>query len=164
MSNILRNLSNDMFRRYVAVNETEIYHYTRKSNRQSAERRKTSQSQPQRPKSQQSAGKASLFWYVHGMLCINYFEKAIRSIATVTWPNWCIWEKKLRKKGHVWRRKKCSHTKIMHRITGWENHGKKTQITLRIAFAITALPRFGSHRLLLNRRDVRETGLFCKQR
>ena len=41
------------------------------------------------------------------------------SIANITWRYWCIWRKKLRKNDPKWRRKKCSFTKTMYRVTSW---------------------------------------------
>lgn len=39
-----------------------------------------------------------------------------QSIATVTWPNWCVWRRKLRKNNSILRRKKCSLTKTRHHL------------------------------------------------
>jgi [histone H3]-lysine36 N-dimethyltransferase SETMAR len=73
---IKRNKS-DFLRRYVTMDETWLHHYTPESNRQSAEWTARDESNPNRPKTQQSAGKvmASVFWDAHGIIFIDYLEK-----------------------------------------------------------------------------------------
>ena len=47
----------DFLRKYVTIDETWIYHFTLKSNRQSAEWTAVGESRPKGPKTQTSAGK-----------------------------------------------------------------------------------------------------------
>ena len=65
----------DFLRRYITMNETWIHHFTPESKRASAEWRGEGESRPKRPKTQQSAGKASVFWDMHGMLLIGFLPK-----------------------------------------------------------------------------------------
>ena len=67
-----------ILRRYVTMNETWIHHYTPETKRSSAEWTAAGESRPKRPKTQQWASKvmASVFWNVHGILCIDYLEKS----------------------------------------------------------------------------------------
>ena len=52
-------------------------------------------------------------------------KKVRRSIANVTLANWCVWRTKSVRNGSEWRRKKCSFTKTMRRVTShsltWRN-------------------------------------------
>ena len=71
-----RNKS-EFLRRYVTMDETWLHHYTPESNRQSASWTASDEPRPQRPKTQQSAGKvmASVFWDAHGIIYIDYLQK-----------------------------------------------------------------------------------------
>lgn len=71
-----RNKS-EFSRRYVTMDETWLHHYTPESNRQSASWTASDEPRPQRPKTQQSAGKvmASVFWDAHGIIFIDYLQK-----------------------------------------------------------------------------------------
>ncbi|XP_054745939.1 histone-lysine N-methyltransferase SETMAR-like [Anastrepha obliqua] len=71
-----RNKS-QFLRRYIAMDETWIHHFTPESNRQSAEWHAAGESRPKRPKAQQSAGKimTSVFWDTHGIIFIDYLQK-----------------------------------------------------------------------------------------
>ena len=59
------------------MDETWIYHYTPETKRSSPEWTAADESRPQRPKTQQWAGKvmASVAWDTHGILFIDYLEK-----------------------------------------------------------------------------------------
>ena len=47
------------------------------------------------------------------------------SIANIILHYWCVWRKKSQKNGHKWKRKKCSFTKTMHRVTSRSQRWKK---------------------------------------
>lgn len=67
-------------------------------------------------------GCGAIFWNAHGILFIEYLESD-KSLATVTWLNCCIWWRKSRENGPIWRRIKFSFTKTMHRATGrWQKY------------------------------------------
>ena len=67
----------DFLRRYVTMDETWIHHYTSETKRSSAEWTAAGESRPNRPKTQQWAGKfmASVFWDTHGILFIDCLDK-----------------------------------------------------------------------------------------
>ena len=65
----------DFLRRYITMNETWIHHFTPESKRASAEWRWEGESRPKRPKTQQSAGKISVFWDMHGIFLIDFLPK-----------------------------------------------------------------------------------------
>ena len=64
-------------RKYMTMDETWIDHFTRESNRQSAEWTVAGESRPKQPKTQTSAGKvlASVFWDTQGILFIDNLDK-----------------------------------------------------------------------------------------
>lgn len=68
---------NEFLRRYVTMDETWLHYFTPESNRQSASWTASDEPRPQRPKTQQSAGKvmASVFWDAQGILFIDYLQK-----------------------------------------------------------------------------------------
>lgn len=67
----------EFFRRYVTMDETWLHYFNPESHRQSALWTASDEPRPQRPKTQQSAGKvmASVFWDAHGIIFIDYLQK-----------------------------------------------------------------------------------------
>ena len=100
----------------------QIHHFTPESNQQSAEWTAAGESSPKRPKMQTSIGKvlSSAFWDVQSILLIDYLEKgwSINSKYYITLLV-CLKEEIAKINSHKWRRKKCSFTKTMHRVTSW---------------------------------------------
>ena len=105
--------------RYVTMDETWIHHYTPESKRSSAEWTAVGEKRPKRPK--RKCGPVTLWPQYFGMLmefCSSTtLQKVSPSIANVILANWCVWRTKSVRNGSKWRRKKCSFTKTMHRVT-----------------------------------------------
>ena len=72
--------SKEFWRRFVAMDETWIHHYTSELCKESKQWVKPSESTPKRPKTQQSAGKVipSVFWDAHAVNFIDFLEKGRR--------------------------------------------------------------------------------------
>jgi histone-lysine N-methyltransferase SETMAR len=66
----------DFVRRFIAMDETGIHHYTPESKQQSKQWAEAGCSAPKKTRSVPSAGKsmASVFWDAEGILIIDYFE------------------------------------------------------------------------------------------
>lgn len=136
----------DCFMRYVTMDETWINHYIPESNRQSAERSAPCESRPERPKMQMSAGKVltSVFWSAHMILFLGYLEKG-RPINSgyYTALFFAFEGRNCKKNDPEWRRKKCSFTKTMYRVTSrspqcrnWKCNSCKIEgIALSIVFS-----------------------------
>ena len=61
-----------------------------------------------------------LYFRIRKAFCsLITLRKKEPSIANIIWHYWCIWRKKSQKNWHKWKRKKCSFTKTMHRVTSW---------------------------------------------
>ena len=110
------------------MDKTWIHLFTLGSNRQSIEWTTAGESCPNRPKMQTSAGKvfASVFWDAQGILFIDYLEKG-RIINSEYYIALLVHLKKeISKKQPQMKKKKCSFTKTMHRVTSlaqrWQNY------------------------------------------
>ena len=111
----------DFFMRYVTMDETSIHHYTSESNRHSAEWTAKGENRPKRPKTQMLAGNvlAFIFWDAHSILFIDYLEKRRTTNSEYYMALLEPLKKEIAKNDPKWRRKKCSFTKTMHRVTSW---------------------------------------------
>ena len=101
------------------MDETWIHHFTLESNQQSIKWTTAGESHPKRPKMQRLGGKvlASLFWDVQGILLIDYLEKK-RTINSKYYIALLVHLKEeIAKKWSQMKKKKCSFTKTMHRVT-----------------------------------------------
>ena len=70
------------------------------------------------------------------------------SIANIIEYYWFVWRKKSQKNSHKWRRKNCSFTRTMHRITSRLQWWQTTSIAFRIASASILFSKSGPQWLL----------------
>ena len=125
----------DFMRRYLTMDESWIRHYTPETKRSSAEWTAAGKSRPERPKTQQWAGKvmASVFWDAHGILFINYLEKGKTINSDHYMHYWIDWAQK-------WK-STASHAKVKSAVPPrqcivpqvHEDDGRIEWIKLRIA-------------------------------
>ena len=62
-------------RRFTTVDENEIHHYTTDGKQQSEQWVSVGGTAPKRPKTQLSAGNATVFWDSQGIIFTDYFKK-----------------------------------------------------------------------------------------
>ena len=101
------------------MDETWIHHFIPESNRQSAEWIAAGESRLKRSKMQTYAGKvlASIFWEAQGILFIDYLQKG-RTINSEYYIALLVrLKEEITKKRPQMKKKRCSFTKTMHRVT-----------------------------------------------
>lgn len=85
----------DFLRRFVTIDAIWVHYDAPKSNWESVQWTAASKCPPKCPKSQQ--GLRRLYLGMRMKFCLS---------TTVTWPNSCVWRRKSRKNGHIWRKEK----------------------------------------------------------
>ena len=106
-------------RNYMRMDEIWIHYFTPESNLQSAKWIAAGESRPMRPKTQISLGKFlnTVFWDAQGILSEDYLEKG-RSINSEYYISLLLrLKEEIAKKRPQMKKKKCSSTQTMHRVT-----------------------------------------------
>lgn len=86
---------------------------------------------------------------------LSILKRARQSIATVMYPNWCVARRKSEKDKLPLFPKQCTVWQVDN------DHGKSTQITLRVASTLTIFTRLNSYRRIPVRR-LQKSG--CKDK
>ena len=127
-SQLFQRNKKEFLRKYLTIDETWIHYFTPESNWQSAEWTATGESPLKRPETQTLEGNdlASVFWDAQGILFIDYLEKG-RIIYNKYYIALMVrLTEEIAKRRTEMKKKKCSFTKTMHRVTNrsqrWQNY------------------------------------------